>query len=85
MTFFGVTIQNDYYNRVWIKLPTVEVRFENLTIEADCHIGKRALPTLPNVALNILGRGLGLLGFNFAKTTKLTILRDASGIIKPSR
>ncbi|CAA7057995.1 unnamed protein product [Microthlaspi erraticum] len=72
-------------DRVWIKLPTVEVRFENLTIEADCHIGKRALPTIPNVALNILGRGLSLLGFNFAKTTKLTILRDASGIIKPSR
>ncbi|CDY70099.1 BnaCnng66700D [Brassica napus] len=72
-------------DRVGIKLPTVEVRFEKLTIEADCHIGKRALPTLPNVALNIAGRGLSLFGFNFAKTTKLTILRDASGIIKPSR
>lgn len=63
----------------------MEVRFEKFTIEADCHIGKRALPTLPNVALNIAGRGLSLFGFNFAKTTKLTILRDASGIIKPSR
>ncbi|CAN6886391.1 unnamed protein product [Brassica oleracea] len=72
-------------DRVGIKLPTVEVRFEKLTIEADCHIGKRALPTLPNVALNIAERGLSLFGFNFAKTTKLTILRDASGIIKPSR
>ncbi|RID63518.1 hypothetical protein BRARA_E02519 [Brassica rapa] len=72
-------------DRVGIKLPTVEVRFEKFTIEADCHIGKRALPTLPNVALNIAGRGLSLFGFNFAKTTKLTILRDASGIIKPSR
>ncbi|KAL0837486.1 hypothetical protein Bca101_089376 [Brassica carinata] len=43
-------------DRVGIKLPTVEVRFEKLTIEADCHIGKRALPTLPNVALNIAER-----------------------------
>ncbi|CAN8270209.1 unnamed protein product [Cochlearia groenlandica] len=72
-------------DRVGIKLPTVEVRFEKLTIEADCHIGKRALPTLPNVALNIAENCLNLLGFNFAKTTKLTILKDASGIIKPSR
>ncbi|VVA97859.1 unnamed protein product [Arabis nemorensis] len=72
-------------DRVGIKLPTVEVRFENLTIEANCHIGKRALPTLPNVALNIAEKSLGLLGFNSTKTTKLTILRDASGIIKPSR
>ncbi|CAH8388401.1 unnamed protein product [Eruca vesicaria subsp. sativa] len=72
-------------DRVGIKLPTVEVRFEKMTIEADCHIGKRALPTLPNVALNIAERGLRLFGLSFAKTTKLTILRDASGIIKPSR
>ncbi|KAF8083300.1 hypothetical protein N665_0783s0010 [Sinapis alba] len=72
-------------DRVGIKLPTVEVRFEKLTIEADCHIGKRALPTLPNVALNIAERGLRLFGLNFAKTTKLTILKDASGIMKPSR
>ncbi|KFK38987.1 hypothetical protein AALP_AA3G185300 [Arabis alpina] len=72
-------------DRVGIKLPTVEVRFEKLTIEADCHIGKRALPTLPNVALNIAEKSLALLGFILPKTTKLTILRDASGIIKPSR
>ncbi|CDY20193.1 BnaA01g28090D [Brassica napus] len=72
-------------DRVGIKLPTVEVRFEKLTIEADCHIGKRALPTLPNVALNIAERGLRLFGLNFAKTTKLIILREASGIMKPSR
>ncbi|CAN7074712.1 unnamed protein product [Brassica oleracea var. botrytis] len=74
-------------DRVGIKLPTVEVRFEKLTIEADCHIGKRALPTLSNVALNIAERclRLRLFGLNFAKTTKLTILREASGIMKPSR
>ncbi|CAN7074716.1 unnamed protein product [Brassica oleracea var. botrytis] len=72
-------------DRVGIKLPTVEVRFEKLTIEANCHIGKRALPTLPNVALNIAERGLRLFGLNFAKTNKLTILREASGIMKPSR
>ncbi|CAN8269239.1 unnamed protein product [Cochlearia groenlandica] len=75
----------DRIDRVGIKLPTVEAKFEKLTIEANCHIGKRALPTLPNVALNIGERCLGLLGFDFANTTKLIILKDVSGIIKPSR
>jgi hypothetical protein len=71
--------------RVGIRLPTVEVRFEHLTIEADCHVGSRALPTLPNTALNILESAIGKLGITMSKRTKLTILKDASGIIKPSR
>ncbi|KAI5651239.1 hypothetical protein M9H77_37244 [Catharanthus roseus] len=46
--------------------PTVEIRWEDLRVEVECHIGQRALPTLPNRA-------------------KFTILKDISGIIKPSR
>ncbi|XP_042517769.1 ABC transporter G family member 36-like [Macadamia integrifolia] len=72
-------------DRVGIELPTVEVRFEHLTVDADCYIGSRALPTLPNAALNLAESALGLLGIKLAKTTKLTILKDVSGIIKPSR
>ncbi|KAF3450694.1 hypothetical protein FNV43_RR06783 [Rhamnella rubrinervis] len=72
-------------DKVGIKLPTVEVRFEHLTIEADCYIGSRALPTLPNSARNLVESALGVLGISMAKRTKLTILKDASGIIKPSR
>ncbi|KDP40866.1 hypothetical protein JCGZ_24865 [Jatropha curcas] len=72
-------------DKVGITLPTVEVRFEHLTVEADCHIGSRALPTLPNAARNIAESAIGLLGINLAKRTKLTILKDASGILKPSR
>ncbi|KAK7261778.1 hypothetical protein RIF29_28097 [Crotalaria pallida] len=71
--------------RVGIKLPTVEVRFRNLNVEANCYIGSRALPTLPNVALNVLESFIGLFGISTAKRTKLTILKNASGIIKPSR
>lgn len=71
--------------RVGIRLPTVEVRFEHLTIEADCYIGSRALPTLPNAARNLAESALGLFGIQLAKRTKLTILKEASGIIKPSR
>ncbi|KAJ4718044.1 Pleiotropic drug resistance ABC transporter [Melia azedarach] len=71
--------------KVGIRLPTVEVRFDHLTIEADCYIGNRALPTLPNAARNFAESILGLVGISLAKRTKLTILKEASGIIKPSR
>ncbi|KAL5822739.1 hypothetical protein ACOSQ4_020639 [Xanthoceras sorbifolium] len=71
--------------KVGIALPTVEVRFDHLTIEADCHIGNRALPSLPNTIRNIAESFLGMVGIQLAKRTKLTILKDASGIIKPSR
>ncbi|KAK4413837.1 ABC transporter G family member 36 [Sesamum alatum] len=72
-------------DKVGITLPTVEVRFERLTVEADCFVGDRALPTLPNAARNIGEMVLGCFGIQLAKKTKLTILKDASGIIKPSR
>jgi hypothetical protein len=41
--------------RVGIELPTIEVRYENLEIDADCFVGGRALPTLSNSFLNIMG------------------------------
>ncbi|OMO66547.1 ABC-2 type transporter [Corchorus olitorius] len=50
----------DRIDKVGIQLPTVEVRFEHLNIEADTYVGSRALPTLPNVARNIAESALGL-------------------------
>ncbi|KAL5976777.1 transcription factor [Asimina triloba] len=70
---------------VGIQLPTVEVRFEHLTIEAKCYVGTRALPTLINTARNIAESALAMLGIRLTKRTTLTILKDASGVIKPSR
>lgn len=72
-------------NRVGIELPTIEVKFKNLTVEADCFVGSRALPTLPNVTLNIAEMFLGLLGIQLAKKTKISILKDAYGMVKPGR
>ena len=40
--------------RVGIELPTVEVRYENLTIQANCYVGNRGLPTLANVVRDIV-------------------------------
>nr|QVT92281.1 ABC transporter [Salvia miltiorrhiza] len=75
----------DRIEKVGISLPTVEVRFEHLSVEADCFVGDRALPTLINTARNIGEMALGCLGIRLAQKTKLTILKDVSGIIKPSR
>ncbi|GMY34358.1 ABC transporter G family member 29-like [Fagus crenata] len=75
----------DRIDKVMIQLPTVEVRFNHLQIEADCYIGTRALPTLLNTARNIAESALGLCGITLAKKINLTILKDVSGIIKPSR
>eukprot|EP01018_Ginkgo_biloba_P002639 Gb_30095 [translate_table: standard] len=72
-------------DRVGIHLPTVEVRFDHLTIDAECYVGGRALPTLWNSARNIVESLLDMVGLSFSKKTVLTILKDASGILKPSR
>ncbi|CAN6456720.1 unnamed protein product [Victoria cruziana] len=72
-------------DRVGIQLPTVEVRFDHLTVQAQCYVGSRALPTLWNTTMNVAETILGSVGINFSKTTTLTILKDVSGIIRPSR
>ncbi|KFK42381.1 hypothetical protein AALP_AA2G248800 [Arabis alpina] len=72
-------------DRVGIKLPTVEVRYEHLSIRADCYAGNRSLPTLLNVVRNMGESALGMIGIQFAKKAQFTILKDISGTIKPSR
>ena len=68
-----------------IELPTVEVRFEQVTVQAKCHVGSRALPTLLNTARNIAEGALGLCGIRLGRQATLTILRDVSGVVRPSR
>ncbi|CAD6336580.1 unnamed protein product [Miscanthus lutarioriparius] len=72
-------------DRVGIELPTVEVRFEQLTVQAKCHVGSRALPTLLNTARNIAESALGLCGVRLGRQATLTILKDVSGVVRPSR
>ncbi|TKY62019.1 ABC transporter G family member 39 [Spatholobus suberectus] len=72
-------------DRVGIEIPKIEVRYENLSVEGDVHVGSRALPTLRNVTLNTFERILGLFRLAPSKKRKINILKDVSGIIKPSR
>ncbi|KAL5710887.1 transcription factor [Ranunculus cassubicifolius] len=72
-------------DRVGLDLPTIEVRFEHLTVEAGVYIGSRALPTLLNFTINILQGVLHYLHIFSNRKTTLTILQKVSGIIKPQR
>jgi ABC-type multidrug transport system fused ATPase/permease subunit len=72
-------------DKVGIELPTIEVRYENLTIEADCYVGDRALPTLLNSTRNIFEGLLDKIHLPVTKKAKFTILENVSGIIRPGR
>lgn len=73
----------DRIDMVGIELPTVEVRYEQLTVEADVITAGRALPTLWNAATNFLQ---GLIGrFGSSNKRNITILKNVNGILKPSR
>nr|GMD47707.1 pleiotropic drug resistance protein 1-like [Ipomoea batatas] len=41
-------------DRVDIDLPTIEVRFEHLNVDAEAYVGSRALPTIFNFTVNML-------------------------------
>ncbi|XP_008461059.1 pleiotropic drug resistance protein 1-like [Cucumis melo] len=72
-------------DRVGIDIPTIEVRFEDLRVEAEAYIGERALPTIFNFFANLMEGFLAYLRILSSKKKQLTILHDVSGIIKPSR
>ncbi|KAK8608484.1 hypothetical protein V6N13_023906 [Hibiscus sabdariffa] len=70
---------------VGIDLPTIEVRFEHLNIEAQAFVGTSALPTVLNFTTSIFEGFLIDVGILSSRKKKLTILNDVSGIIKPGR
>ncbi|KAH6773057.1 pleiotropic drug resistance 6 [Perilla frutescens var. hirtella] len=72
-------------DRVGIEIPKIEVRFQNLSIEGDAFVGKRALPTLLNSTINTLEAAMGMIGLSSSNKRVIKILRNVSGIVKPSR
>ncbi|WMV56739.1 hypothetical protein MTR67_050124 [Solanum verrucosum] len=75
----------DRIDRVGLDLPTIEVRYEHLKIEADAYVGSSALPTFINFVTNFIEPMLTSLHIVPNRKRKLTILDDMSGIIKPCR
>ncbi|KAJ8768124.1 hypothetical protein K2173_021064 [Erythroxylum novogranatense] len=72
-------------DRVGCEIPTVEVRFQNLSVEAQTYVGKRSVPSLTNSVLNKIEGFLKIFGFPTSKNRILKILHDVNGLIKPSR
>eukprot|EP00850_Spirogloea_muscicola_P013086 SM000087S23368 [mRNA] locus=s87:336767:345436:+ [translate_table: standard] len=75
----------DRINKVGIQLPTVEVRFQDLKIDADIYVGNRALPTLINYPRNMLEDLLGAMHLLPSRKKPFPILHSLSGILKPGR
>nr|XP_045084800.1 ABC transporter G family member 41-like isoform X3 [Aegilops tauschii subsp. strangulata] len=66
-------------DRVGVRQPTVEVRWRNLRVDAECQVvDGKPLPTLLNSLLTTM------LGFN-RHQERIHILKDVTGILKPSR
>ncbi|KAJ4721744.1 Pleiotropic drug resistance ABC transporter [Melia azedarach] len=72
-------------DKVGVKLPTIEVRYKNLNVEAKCEVvyGK-PLPTLWNSFKSILSIFPKLPGSKSLEA-KIKIINDVSGIIRPRR
>ncbi|XP_044983003.1 ABC transporter G family member 45-like [Hordeum vulgare subsp. vulgare] len=71
--------------RLGVGVEKVEVRFEELTVEADVRVGRRTLPTLLNCVLNAAQE---LATYSHMCTTRkkpIKIINGVSGTIRPSR
>ncbi|PKA64696.1 Pleiotropic drug resistance protein 1 [Apostasia shenzhenica] len=75
----------DRIDRVGIDLPTIEVRFERLNIEAEAYVGSRSLPSFFNSTLNAVEGLANYLHVLPSKKMQFNIINNVSGIINPRR
>uniref|UniRef100_K4AIA6 ABC transporter domain-containing protein n=1 Tax=Setaria italica TaxID=4555 RepID=K4AIA6_SETIT len=73
------------FDAVGLEVPRVEVRFRNLTVSTEVHVGRRALPTLVNYVHDVAERLLITCHLLRPNKRKLTILDDVRGIVRPGR
>eukprot|EP00891_Asterochloris_glomerata_P009650 jgi/Astpho2/9650/Aster-03918 len=69
--------------RVGIEQPSMEVRFEDLKVEAKVYVGNRAVPTVINSYRNFVEDILDKVHLRNTNKRKFTILNSVSGVIKP--
>ncbi|CAI5954152.1 unnamed protein product [Closterium sp. NIES-64] len=72
-------------DRVGLSVPAVEVRFEDVHVEAGVYVGTRALPTLLNFTRNSLAAALHSLGVELDARRPYPILHGCSGVLRPGR
>ncbi|KAG8480809.1 hypothetical protein CXB51_025543 [Gossypium anomalum] len=77
-------VQNDNLSLAGVQLPSVEVRYKNLSVQAECQlVHGKPLPTLWNATKGVFSGISNLLGSK--QEAKISILKDVNGIIKPGR
>ncbi|XP_051137169.1 ABC transporter G family member 32-like isoform X2 [Andrographis paniculata] len=81
--FFGRV--RERFDAVGLEFPKVEVRFEDLKVDALVHVGSRALPTIPNFIFDMTEAFLRQLGIFSGGKKNFSILKNINGIIRPSR
>ncbi|CAO2820693.1 unnamed protein product [Amaranthus hypochondriacus] len=72
-------------DRVGIEIPTIEVRYEHVNVEAQILVGSRGLPSVLNFFTNTIEGFLNLLHILPDRRKPFTILHDVNGSIKPGR
>lgn len=73
------------FDAVDLEFPKIEVRFQQLKVDAYVHVGSRALPTIPNFVFNMTEAFLRQLRIFPGRRNQLSILDNINGIIRPSR
>ncbi|XP_020677861.1 ABC transporter G family member 31 [Dendrobium catenatum] len=73
------------FDAVNLEFPKIEVRFQELKVDAYVYTGSRALPTIPNFIYNMTEAFLRQLKIFPGRRKKLSILDNISGIVQPSR
>ncbi|KAL0297338.1 UNVERIFIED_CONTAM: Pleiotropic drug resistance protein 1 [Sesamum radiatum] len=68
-------------DRVGIDIPTIEVRYEHLNVDAEAYTASRALPTFVNFNINLIEGILNFLHVLPSRKKPFTILKDTSGRI----
>ncbi|KAK8641767.1 hypothetical protein V6N13_011141 [Hibiscus sabdariffa] len=81
----GVQERKDLMDRVGIEIPKLEVRYENLRVDAEAYVGRRAVPSFFNFFTNRLESILHTLRLLSSGKKYVSIIRDVSGIIRPCR
>ncbi|TVU26713.1 hypothetical protein EJB05_29272, partial [Eragrostis curvula] len=77
--------QRQRMDRVGVRQPTVEVRWRDVCVDAECQVVQgKPLPTIWNAAVSSLSGVSRMLGFN-REQARVPILNNVSGIVRPSR
>nr|XP_017250971.1 PREDICTED: pleiotropic drug resistance protein 3-like [Daucus carota subsp. sativus] len=77
--------QRERMDRVGVEIPTVEIRYKNLSVEAEYEANQQnPLPTLWNTFKQVFSRIRKNIGIK-SHAMKMYILQDLSGIIRPSK